>query len=257
MHFNFLCDCGRASNVVFYDVAQEKTKSCRHCNFHSKDEWLNKKWTLLRLNPNQALPNEEWGSWDERKFNFICDCSSNKLLAFCDVASENTRSCGCMKSGMSSLSPSGEIYGYVKSLASDAQFSHWFNHAGKRFEYDVYVPSLKLAIEHHGLVWHSEKFAKKTKDREKYLVSLQRGDRLVQIYQDEWEQKQDIIKTYLQGLITPSPKKRVNPVFEVFTNTPIEVTVHSSTNTITLEPLAAASPLWRGTKVKSLVAGSS
>jgi hypothetical protein len=94
---------------------------------------------------------------------------------------------------------------------------------GERREYDIYVPSKKLAIEYHGLYWHSEEFKSGVRDWKKHQSARSRGDRLIQIYQDEWRDKQEIIKAQLKDLLAPEKKIRIKPKFEVEFKTSPEV----------------------------------
>jgi hypothetical protein len=143
-----------------------------------------------------------------------------------NVISGNTKSCGCLKPGENEFSPEAEVRDFVKTLAPDTYPTSYLIE-GTRRKYDIYVPSKKLAIEYHGLPWHSEKFnegTKADKDYKKYLIACERGDRLIQIYGDEWETKQEIIKAQLKDLLSPEKKSRIKPVFEVITgHTPSEV----------------------------------
>jgi hypothetical protein len=79
-----------------------------------------------------------------------------------------------------------------------------------------------LAIEYHGLPWHSEKFnlgVSVKKDYKKYQLAQSRGDRLIQIYGDEWSDptKQEIIKAMLRDILAPEEKVRIKPTFKVIT----------------------------------------
>jgi hypothetical protein len=69
-------------------------------------------------------------------------------------------------------------------------------------ELDVYLPNYNIAIEFNGLYWHSEQAGtdrlyhiNKTKDCEDV------GVRLIHIFQDDWEYKQDIVKARLKNLL--------------------------------------------------------
>ena len=69
-------------------------------------------------------------------------------------------------------------------------------------ELDIVILSKKLAIEFDGLFWHSEQQGKnkyyhlyKTEECEK------RGIQLIHIFEDEWLYKQDIVKSYIKGLL--------------------------------------------------------
>jgi len=70
------------------------------------------------------------------------------------------------------------------------------------YELDIYIPDKKIAIEHNGLFWHSEICGK---DREYHLNKLnlceKKDIQLIQIFEDEWLFKQDIVKEYLKKLL--------------------------------------------------------
>lgn len=60
-------------------------------------------------------------------------------------------------------------------------------------EIDIYIPDLKIGIEFDGLYWHREDRFLKTKQE----LAASKGIRLLRIFQDEWENKQDILKSVL------------------------------------------------------------
>lgn len=65
-------------------------------------------------------------------------------------------------------------------------------------EIDFLIPEYNLGIELHGIYWHSEKQGK-TKDYHysKFVELKNKGFNLIQIYDNEWRDKTDIIKKYL------------------------------------------------------------
>ena len=218
--FTFICDCSRACVLPMEAVNGGRFRSCGKCSYKTKKFWLQQKWKLLKLDSTQPLP-DEWGTGWKTPVKVICDCGRQHLCLFTDLINESTGSCGCAKTGSSELSPAGKILAYVKSLTdAEVLFNDRVVLDGK--ELDIYIPSQKLAIEYHGLVWHSEKFSSGKRDHNKYLLAQAKGIRLIQIYGDEWEQKQGIIKSQLQELIAPTPKIRIKPVFEVVEGTPTE-----------------------------------
>ena len=111
--------------------------------------------------------------------------------------------CGCLRVGESELSPAYEMYLFVKEYAPDAVFSHWFDHPGfGRKQYDIYIPSKKIAVEYHGLIWHSEKLSPNPrKDHEKLLLARSKGDRLIQVYSDEWSNQRAQIEAMLRSIL--------------------------------------------------------
>ena len=68
-----------------------------------------------------------------------------------------------------------------------------------RMDVDLYIPEKKVAIEYNGLVWHSTRFNKdKKKAMRKFKLCQQAGIKLITIFEDEWLNKPDIIKSIIQ-----------------------------------------------------------
>ena len=70
-----------------------------------------------------------------------------------------------------------------------------------RKEIDIYIPSKNLAIEHNGLIWHSEEHCK---DRYYHLKKtegcIKQGIQLIHIFEDEWVFKKDIVKSKIREI---------------------------------------------------------
>lgn len=72
-------------------------------------------------------------------------------------------------------------------------------------ELDIFIPSKQLAIEYCGLYWHSEKLKKdKNYHKQKYEDARQKGVTLVTIFEDEWIEKEEIIKSRIKNLLGAS-----------------------------------------------------
>ena len=66
------------------------------------------------------------------------------------------------------------------------------------YELDIYIPELNLAIEFNGLYWHSELNGKdRNYHLNKYLLCKEKNIKLIQIFEDEWVNKSNIIKSIL------------------------------------------------------------
>lgn len=106
---------------------------------------------------------------------------------------------GCRKCATNGPSkPQVEIHGYLSQYAP-CVMDHVFS--GKK-EIDIFVPSLNLGVEFHGLIWHSTKYAKNpTHIHEKTRLASAGGIRLVHIFQDEWEFRKDAVKKTLRSLM--------------------------------------------------------
>jgi hypothetical protein len=77
-------------------------------------------------------------------------------------------------------------------------------------ELDLYLPDYQVAIEYHGLAHHSERpvFGHKniqkikTVHEEKYLLCKKAGIKLIQIFEDEWENKKTIVKSMIKNRLS-------------------------------------------------------
>lgn len=69
-------------------------------------------------------------------------------------------------------------------------------------ELDIYIPSLKIAIEYDGLRWHSELYNKNKRAHiEKTLKCLEQGILLIHIFEDEWAHKSEIVKSKILNIL--------------------------------------------------------
>jgi hypothetical protein len=64
-------------------------------------------------------------------------------------------------------------------------------------ELDIYLPDLKLAFEFNGLYWHSELYKGENYHLEKSRECLKNNIRLFHIWEDDWNHKNEIIKSII------------------------------------------------------------
>lgn len=87
-----------------------------------------------------------------------------------------------------------QVRTFVESLGLETT-----KHKKREYEIDVYIPSLKIGIEYNGVYWHT------TFDRlyhqKKYLMARQDGIHLIQIWEDDWTYKQDLIQKKLRHVL--------------------------------------------------------
>jgi hypothetical protein len=72
---------------------------------------------------------------------------------------------------------------------------------------DVFLPEYSLAIEYHGLIWHSSKFKSDPRSdykKHKQLEAL--GVRTVHIYEDEWRLRRGVVERTLMSAIGALPR---------------------------------------------------
>lgn len=72
-------------------------------------------------------------------------------------------------------------------------------------ELDIFIPNRKLAIEYHGLYWHSyasnETGPQRYRHHFKRTLADRNQIRLLQFYEDEWRDRQDIVKSMILNRI--------------------------------------------------------
>jgi hypothetical protein len=75
-------------------------------------------------------------------------------------------------------------------------------------ELDIYIPSKKIAIEYNGLYWHSQSQGKdKNYHLQKTELCESKGIQLIQIFEDEWNDKQSIVKNRLKNILGITPHR--------------------------------------------------
>jgi len=100
-----------------------------------------------------------------------------------------------------------EISKYVKSLdfeiiTNSKNILINKNNLSKSQELDIYIPNLKIAIEHNGMYRHSEQFMKnKNYHLNKTLKCNALGIRLIHIFEHEWTYGKESMKILLKKIL--------------------------------------------------------
>jgi hypothetical protein len=97
-----------------------------------------------------------------------------------------------------------EIANFVKSLGETIKTNDKTILNG--LELDIYIPNKKIAIEYNGVYWHSSKKKSPTYHLDKFLACREKGIRLIQIFEDEWRQKSEIVKARLKSILGHNQK---------------------------------------------------
>jgi hypothetical protein len=100
-----------------------------------------------------------------------------------------------------------DICEYVKTL--DPDIKEQDRNIISPFELDITSEKYKIAIEIDGLYWHSEISGKKNKfyHSTKRKKTNESGYRLVQIFEDEWIEKQKIVKSRIKNSFGQNNRK--------------------------------------------------
>jgi len=94
-----------------------------------------------------------------------------------------------------------EIKKWISSLIEIEENKRFYEKGKYKYEIDIFVPSKNLGIEIDGLYWHSEIAGGKDKNYhlEKTKYFEKKGIRLIHIFDNEWLEKQDLIKSFIKN----------------------------------------------------------
>jgi hypothetical protein len=107
-----------------------------------------------------------------------------------------------------------ELLDYIKSI----YVGEIIHNYSDKLQIDIFIPELKLGFEFNGLYWNSEEWRAKNYHLEKTEHFKQRDIRIIHIWEDDWLNKQTIIKSQirnwirLSGIKIPARKCRVSEV---------------------------------------------
>lgn len=106
-----------------------------------------------------------------------------------------------------------QVYSFICSLVDPALVIRRDRKTfSNRWELDILIPSKNLAIEYHGIYWHSLSAAEnaipenRSKHQRKHLDCAEKGIKLIQIFEDEWRDKRSILESMLTNALGLSTK---------------------------------------------------
>lgn len=143
----------------------------------------------------------DWRSYDTQDSLLRVSC---KICNSCDdVSLFNLKRCWrCKKCNPIGSRQQLEVSVFVKSFGFNVIDST--RSVIPPLELDIWVPEKNIAIEYHGLYWHSnstsDAFDKK-RHRTKYEECRAKGIKLIQIFSDEWTGKNDICKSIIKNAL--------------------------------------------------------
>lgn len=148
-------------------------------------------------NKNNKLPDEYLSKSNERVWWKCSNCSNEwDTYIYNRVKTNDFKKCPncCNSSGVSKAEQ--EIVDYIKTIYNGPIIQNDRKQIAPK-EIDIYLPDLKIGIEYHGLYWHTEDKIDKNLHREKFILAKEKGIHLIQIFSDEWQEKNDLIKSMI------------------------------------------------------------
>lgn len=145
------------------------------------------------------------------KYKYIGDFTETKKIvtAICPIHGKFTQEAqshlqghGCPKCANIDSKGEREIYEYVCKLVGEENVIRQDRSVLKKRELDIYIPKYQTAIEFNGIRWHSEEFNRDNKYHLKKLEECnENGVKLIQIFEDEWIEKKDIVLKKIEHIL--------------------------------------------------------
>lgn len=163
---------------------------------------LKQEWNFEKNISNNVFPeNYTYGS----KKMVWWKCANNHEWE--GIISDRSRGIGCPYCSHLISRSEQEIYDYIVSLGIHAEQSNRKILSGQ--ELDIYVPDKKIAFEYNGLYWHSEEYRTHDYHYNKHISCQEEGIQLIQIWEDDWRDKQDIIKKMISHKLSVSKEQSI------------------------------------------------
>jgi len=143
---------------------------------------------------------ECYGNYKMRCNNCGSDFEILKCSLYNRISNCRTLCTKCNPTNIFNSNIENDVSDYIKSFYNGniiLNERHILN--GK--ELDIYLPDLNLAFEFNGLYWHSELYKDNNYHLNKTKQCLEKNIQLVHIYEDDWINKQDIVKSIILNLI--------------------------------------------------------
>lgn len=113
---------------------------------------------------------------------------------------------GCYKCSLRETENEKEVKDYIKTIYGGNIIENDRGLLNGK-ELDILIPDKNVAIEFNGLYWHSEIFKNKNYHIDKTNECNKKGVTLIHIFEDEWENKKDIVKSMIKHKIGATSRK--------------------------------------------------
>lgn len=206
-HLDLICPIGH--NIKMSWDSFLTGNRCPDCNPQRSKDVVYVQKRLDIINPGQTVIQKiKMTDGRSSKFEVLCQ-NDHKYL----YRPSNTRIRGCPE--CQTVLAEKQIAEFITGCGFQVQM-HNRSIVPNR-EIDIYIPELKIGIEHNGLYWHSEAIINENYHIEKLNLANKAGIRLINIFEDEWINKNLQTKNFLETILDVGTKLK----FEEFKITEI------------------------------------
>lgn len=210
------------SNVI-YNGSKEKIKiicpehgefkqiANDHMNGHGCPICKNE---LLTMNLNEFISKAKKihnNKYDYSKVEYSNNYSYIRIVCpehgeFLQTPQSHLKGYGCNLCGRGTSNPESEIVDFIKKYY-DGVVEQNNRQILSPNEIDLYIPDLNIGIEYNGLYWHSDIYKKNNYHHDKMIKANDKKIRLIQIFEDEWLYKRNIVESKLLSILNLSKDK--------------------------------------------------
>jgi len=138
-------------------------------------------------------------------------CQTKYQTSYFGLSRNGGKCPNCFPRNSGTSNEEKEVLDFIKSLGFKDQEILENSRKVVSKELDIYIPELKVAIEYDGLYWHSDKMILNPQYHlNKTLECEEREIRLIHIFSDEWNLKQDIVKSRLKQILNKSDSEKIH-----------------------------------------------
>ena len=139
---------------------------------------------------------EYMGSSRLNVYNWKCNSCESTIQSHIDYGTIPR----CIKCNPKSISiGESEIKDFIMNLGFKVELNN--KKLIAPLELDIFIPEKNIAIEYNGVYWHSVKYKSKSYHVDKYIKSKEKGIHLIQIFEDEWITKRNIVENRLRNIL--------------------------------------------------------
>lgn len=125
-----------------------------------------------------------------QKFWWLCNKKNHVWEA---TVKDRVRGTACPKCATTISRQEQEIVDYLKTFYPNLDIQTSTRKIIPPLELDIYIPTKNIAIEFNGLYWHDERSKNQNYHHRKWLECKNKGIQLIQIWEDDWNKRKDIV----------------------------------------------------------------
>lgn len=190
-----------------YMVAHVRGTGCPKCGMRRSNQFKHDDYESFA---NKVKLVHE-GNLDVTKFEYkgsqvkgIVICKKHNY-EFINTPNGLLQGIGCPKCGNSISKGEGEVEEFLKSFTEVTRRSRKIIDNNR--EIDIFLPEYNVGVEYNGLYWHSDVFLENNYHLNKTKSMEDQGYKLIHIFEDEWLNNKDIIKSRLKNIIGVTDNK--------------------------------------------------